>query len=440
MKLSLWITSIVAALACDVCAALPPAVAKAAVKAAVLQGQKLVVRHGDDIIRSIDDVAQVGGPALREALEGITDVRVFAKIAKARFPAEVGERSVERLAMVADDLATLPGATDVMKLLVASNQANVKGALGELELAAILMRRKDIVVKSMREVVETGIGKTDIDVVFTYKGFPVNLERKAIDGLKLSDDLRTKIDKMSELSKTRGSVPILAAGEIPPNDALLKYAARKGVVVTYGGYLNQYRMMREALDKATALATDTLEGTICFRNTIEKGAIGDRLCHKVFGGMQHTHHRSKFKGNKGIDAVYSYVTKDGKEHLYIVENKIRGATLSDGQMSDDWIVKKLSEMQQYGDKQVLETAQLIESARAPSSAVKINKVLLEHDLKNGFVKCFEVTADGVKGASLWEKNCEPTMRGVLQEYKQRLAAVGEMDEDVVGEALLTSAP
>ena len=103
-------------------------------------------------------------------------------------------------------------------------------------------------------MVETGIGKTDIDVVFTYKGMPVNLERKAIDGLRLTDDLRIKIDKMAELSQSRSSVPILAAGEIPPNDALLKYAAEKGVTVTYGGYLNQCRMVQEALDASIARA------------------------------------------------------------------------------------------------------------------------------------------------------------------------------------------
>jgi hypothetical protein len=247
-----WIAGLLAIFAAAACEAAPVIIAKTVVKTAVVQGSRLVVRHGDDVFRLIDDVAEVGGPALREALEGITDVRVFAKIAKARFPAEVGERSVQRLGMVADDLAKIPGAPDVMKLLVANNQANVKGALGELELTAFLMRRKNVVVTSMREVVETGIGKTDIDVVFTYKGYPVNLERKAIDGLRLTDDLRIKIDKMAELSKSRGSVPILAAGEIPPNDSLLKYAAEKGVTVTYGGYLNQCRMVQEALEKVTS--------------------------------------------------------------------------------------------------------------------------------------------------------------------------------------------
>lgn len=228
--------------------------AKSVVKTAVVQGSKLIVRYGDDVVRSIDDVSKVPGSVLREALEGVTDVRVYAKVAKARFPAEVGDNSIRRLGMVADDLAEIPGAPEVMRLLVASNQSNVKGALGELELAAFLVRRKHVVVKSMREVVETGVGNTDIDIFFTYKGVPVNLERKAIDGLSLSEELRLKIDKMAELAKMRQSKPILAAGEIPPTDALLKYAADKGVTVTYGGYLNQCRMVQESLDSHIARA------------------------------------------------------------------------------------------------------------------------------------------------------------------------------------------
>lgn len=241
-------------LAPSACLAVPVGALQKAAKTVVIQGGKLIVRYGDDVLFKIDDVAKATSAAIREALEGVDDVRVFAKVAKLRFPAEVSERSLHRLGMVADDLAKVPGAADVMRLLVASNRANVKGALGELELAAFLMRRKHVVVKSMREVAETGLGKTDIDIVFTYKGLPVNLERKAIDELCLTSDLRLKIDKMAELAKARGSVPVLAAGEIPPNAALLDYAASKGVTVTYGGYLNQCRMVQEALESVIAAA------------------------------------------------------------------------------------------------------------------------------------------------------------------------------------------
>jgi hypothetical protein len=234
--------------------AVPPTVVKAVVKTAVVRGTRLVVSYGDNVLYSIDDVAKASGPVLREALEGVTDVSVFAAVAKKRFPDIVSDRSIYRLTLVADDIAKIPGADDVMRLLVAGNQANVKGALGELELAAFLVRRKNVVVTSMREVVETSVGKTDIDIAFRYKGVPVHLEKKAIDGLTLSDDLRVKIDKMAELAQMRGSVPILAAGEIPPNTSLLNYAAAKGVKVVYGGHLNQCRMVEEALEAGLVAA------------------------------------------------------------------------------------------------------------------------------------------------------------------------------------------
>ena len=241
-------------LKCSVCVAVPTIVVTKAARTAVLKGTKLLVQHGDEVLFHIDDFSKASGVVLREALEGVSDVRVFAKIASTRFPAEVSERSIYRLGLVADDLAKIPGAKAVMRLLVAENRANVKGALGELELAAFLVRRKDVVVKSMREVVETGIGKTDIDIVFTYKSIPINLERKAIDNLRLTDDLRIKIDKMAELAKTRGSVPVLAAGEIPPNSSLLDYATSKGVIVTYGGYLHQCHMIQDAMERTVLAA------------------------------------------------------------------------------------------------------------------------------------------------------------------------------------------
>lgn len=236
------------------CFAVPATAIDDVVRVAYLTGKTLVVKGGDDVLRRIDDVTGVSGSVLREALEGVGDIRLFATVARARFPAEVGEKTIYRLSRVADDLERVPGAKDVMRLLVADNRANVKGALGELEMVAILLRRKDVVVTGMREIAETAAGKTDIDILFTYKGIPVNLERKAIDRLSLTPELQAKLDKMAALAESRGSVPILAAGEIPPTGAVLDYAASKGVTVTYGGYLDQFRMAQEKLDGVALVA------------------------------------------------------------------------------------------------------------------------------------------------------------------------------------------
>jgi hypothetical protein len=217
------------------------------VKTAVVKGSKLVVKYGDEVVASVDDITRASSAALREALEGVDDVSAFAKVAKSRFPVDVTDRSLYRLQSVAGELADVPGATGVMRLLVASNRANVKGALGELELAAFLLRRKDVIVTGMRETVETSLGKTDIDIAFSYRGAKAILERKTIDGLDLSDDVALKIDKMAVLAKERQCIPILSAGEIPPTGRLLRYAEQKGITVTYGGYLNQCRLVEERL-------------------------------------------------------------------------------------------------------------------------------------------------------------------------------------------------
>ena len=224
-----------------------------AIKTAFVRGTKLVVRYGDDVVKLIDDVTKADAALLRAALDGVDDVGVYAAIAKARYPAQVGERTLARLQSVADDLAKVAGAPSVMRLMLVDNPSVVKGALGELELAGFLVRRKHVIVTSMREVVETGIGKTDIDIAFTYKGKPVILERKAIDGLALSEELRSKIDKMAELARARNSIPVLAAGEISPSGELLRYASSKGVTVTHGGYLEQCRMFEDAIEATLAV-------------------------------------------------------------------------------------------------------------------------------------------------------------------------------------------
>jgi hypothetical protein len=222
-------------------------------RAAVIKGVRLIIRYGGHVTHTIDDVTKVSGAALREAMRGVDDISAYVRIARARFPDIVSERSLYRLQTVADDLGKIPGASDVSRLLLASDRANVKGALGELELAAFLVRRKNIVVTGMRNVAQTTAGKTDIDIAFNYRGIPVNLECKAIDGLGLNADLRLKIDKLSAYAKDHGSVPVLVAGEIPPTGAVLDYAANQGVVVAYGGYLRKCRMVEEALE-AAALA------------------------------------------------------------------------------------------------------------------------------------------------------------------------------------------
>ncbi|MGI9460756.1 MAG: hypothetical protein ACR2NF_12215 [Pirellulales bacterium] len=230
------------------------AVPSGLVKKVALKGVKLVVRNGDEAIRYIDDVTKVSSSVLREALEDIDDVTVFAKIAKSRFPGEVSERTLKRLQSVTDDLASINGAKSVMKLLVSDSRSQVKGAVGELGIVAVLCRRKNITVTGMRDIVETSLGKTDIDVAFSYGDIPVLLERKNINRLPLTSELKLKIDKFSELANTRDAVAMISAGEIKPTQAVLDYASTNGVTVIHGGLLTQFQMAERALKKVPVLA------------------------------------------------------------------------------------------------------------------------------------------------------------------------------------------
>ena len=227
-----------------------------AVKEVLVIGKQLIVRVAGKTVTKIDDIAQASGPVLREALEGVTDAAVMAKIARVRFPNEVSEQAIRRLASVSDELGKVPGAEETMRLLVAENRANVKGALAELELAAFLMKRKDVAVKGLRQPATTTLGATDIDVVLTYKELTLLIEKKAIDGLRLTDDLVLKMDKMKELANS-GSIPILSVGEIPPTSDVLRYASSSGIRVVWGGMLKQAREIRDLAEAALRRAPVT---------------------------------------------------------------------------------------------------------------------------------------------------------------------------------------
>jgi hypothetical protein len=236
---------------------------------------------------------------------------------------------------------------------------------------------------------------------------------------------------MSVVSKVGDQTPAVAAKAAAISTAVASTPVGKAVTSVVE---NSVSAGTRAVERLIARPTETLIGPIAFGNTIEKGAIGDRVTHVIFKTKKHARHNSKFKGNKGIDAVYTYTDKQGGEHLYLIENKTGEATLSKGQMSDAWIARKLEEMLEYGDKKVRDTATMITGAISRDSKVVVHKVLMEHDPLTGTVRCFEVTADGKKGLLLWTEEWETTMRDVLTEYKEKQAKNAEFAEELVEEA------
>lgn len=245
--LAITIGALCAGVGLPAVALVPPAV----VREVLVIGKQLIVRVAGKTVTKIDDVTTASGTLLREALEGVTDAAAMARVARVRFPNEVSEQAIRRLASVSDQLGTVPGAEETMRLLVAENLSNVKGALAELELAAFLMKRKDVAVKEVRRFATTKLGALDIDVVASYKGVDLLIEKKAIDGLRLTDDLVRKMDKMKELAKP-GSIPILSVREIPPASDVLRYAAKCEVRVVWGGMLKQTREIRSMAEAAAS--------------------------------------------------------------------------------------------------------------------------------------------------------------------------------------------
>jgi hypothetical protein len=270
---------------------------------------------------------------------------------------------------------------------------------------------------------------TDIVALVTFLGAGVLVVSLLKRNPKFSIDMIRKLwlaplgfscVGLSVVSKVGDQTPIVAA-KVTAGAATVEQAAK------------------HAFKAVVAQPTETLIGPIVFRNTTEKGSIGDRVTHIVFKTKKHTFHTSKFNGNKGIDAVYTHTDRQGLQHLYLIENKTGEATLSKGQMSDAWIATKLDEMLQYGDKKVRDTVTVIKDALAPDSTVAVHKVLVEHDTLTGTVRCFEVTADGKKGSLLWTEEWAKTMRDVLTAYKSKHAQHVGVSDGLLEEAAETAA-
>jgi hypothetical protein len=117
-------------------------------------------------------------------------------------------------------------------------------------------------------------------------------------------------------------------------------------------------------------------------NTLQKGAIGDIVSKEYFTQRGWTRLRSKFGGDHGIDTVFMKKFKDHKR-VYIVENKVNTATLSKGQMSNEWLSRKIVEMEKYGDSQVKATARELKKAMSGDPGYKTTKLLARHDVQMG---------------------------------------------------------
>ena len=128
---------------------------------------------------------------------------------------------------------------------------------------------------------------------------------------------------------------------------------------------------------------ETPIGKIEFRNSHEKGRLGDRITALRLTGMGYKKLTSKIDNIHGIDGVFIKKNESGEIiEVLIVENKVDSARLADNQMSNDWLLKQAELMRNSHDIALQKTGQIIiDSIDNPNIIFK--KELWQHDLYKG---------------------------------------------------------
>ena len=127
-----------------------------------------------------------------------------------------------------------------------------------------------------------------------------------------------------------------------------------------------------------------------FRNSHEKGRLGDALTARHLTAKQYDKLNSKLDKVHGIDGVYVRRDHSGKPlDIIIVENKVDSSTLNPGQMSNDWIEERLVRMMKHEDDSLRQTATLIRTNRNI-----VRKELWHHNLRSGTTSIFSLDDGG----------------------------------------------
>ena len=151
----------------------------------------------------------------------------------------------------------------------------------------------------------------------------------------------------------------------------------------------------------------TVIGEIKFKNSHEKGRLGDRLSALRLTGIGYKKINSKINSLHGIDGVYIKKANNGKiREILIVENKVDGSQLSFGppkQMSDEWVIGNAKKMLKSNDKTLRQTAELIIGTMNNNPAL-IQKQLWKHDLETGHtsVKLLGKDAELINTIAKWD--------------------------------------
>lgn len=151
---------------------------------------------------------------------------------------------------------------------------------------------------------------------------------------------------------------------------------------------------------------NTVAGQIIFRNSLEKGILGDALTARRLTALGYTKLPSKYNLVNGIDGVFIKRNNAGAiTELVIAENKVDAGRLAIKQMSDEWVLDRASRMMTAGDTEVRKTGELVRNTiqNQPSLA---RKELWQHTLTDGSTVVRAVDPSGKPGAVLreWSDN------------------------------------
>lgn len=141
----------------------------------------------------------------------------------------------------------------------------------------------------------------------------------------------------------------------------------------------------------------TVAGEITFRNSFEKGRLGDALTARRLTARGYTKWPSKYNLVNGIDGVYVKLDAAGNVvEVLIVENKVDAGHLAAKQMSDEWVLDRARKMVASGDPEVRKTGELVRETLESQPSV-VRKELWQHDLSNGSTVVRTVDSGGKPG-------------------------------------------
>ena len=150
-----------------------------------------------------------------------------------------------------------------------------------------------------------------------------------------------------------------------------------------------------------------------FPNRQGKGDLGDVLTGKLLESSGYEELPSKVNKTQGIDGVYVRQNDEGRlTEVLIVENKVDGGILAEGQMTEEWINGNVEKMLVHSDERVRQTGQLV---RENPSLVR--KELWHHELRSGVTSVSSLDEEARKSLRQTETTIGTQVRKICEAGK-----------------------